>query len=86
MITSSPEFPITMTEKLVKIKPKGISRRNQYEDYFQHSFLATPAYSAANLFQTSGDNDLCELLSSIPYVDVAVVNVEYNTCKEAKAQ
>lgn len=51
---------------------------NDFEFDFQHSLLALPAYSAAKLFETSGDVHLQQLLSSIPYVDVAVVNVEYD--------
>ena len=50
----------------------------QFEYDFQHSFLALPAYSAAKLFKKSEYAHLQQLLSSIPYVDVAVINVEYD--------
>ena len=51
---------------------------DQVKHDFQHAFISIPAYSAANLFQSSPDTPLYELLNSIPYVDVAVVNVEYD--------
>ena len=72
--------------KIKKVKLIG----DDFQFDFQHSILALPAYSAAKLLGTSENSYykspqvamyrsyLQELLLSIPYVDVAVVNVEYD--------
>ena len=44
----------------------------------QHSFLALPAISVANLLQKTEMQSLNTQLLDIPYVDVAVVNIEFD--------
>lgn len=51
-------------------------RGDNLDMHYDHSILALPAYSAANLFQEM--QSLKTLLLDIPYVDVAVVNIEYD--------
>ena len=52
---------------------------DKFEYNFNQAFMAIPAESAAKLFPTTKEGqNLHKLLSSIPYVDVAVINVEYS--------
>ena len=52
---------------------------DKFEYNFNQAFMAIPAESAAKLFPTTKEGqNLHTLLSSIPYVDVAVINVEYS--------
>ena len=52
---------------------------DKFEYNFNQAFLAVPADSAAKLFPTIKEgHNLHDLLASIPYVDVAVINVEYS--------
>ena len=70
----------TLTKELIFDKDNSSIRLlgSDFEIECEHCFLGLPAYSAAKLFETSENAHLQELLLSIPYVDVAVVNVEYD--------
>ena len=63
-----------------KSKPNTVTFiGDKFEYDFNQAFLAVPANSAAKLFPpTKEERNLHQLLSSIPYVDVAVINVEYS--------
>lgn len=41
-------------------------------------FLTTPAFASSKIFRTKGENIISKTMSSIPFVTVAVVNVEFN--------